>query len=279
MVPYSALRQSEPKLVHQALGIWRPRGWKYALSIRQTLSSPYLDSSILNLPNGDWIYRYHREDSSGIGHRNQGLINCWKDEVPVGVLIQHTPKPNTTYWVVGLGRVTRFDGEFFTIEQWERSRDDVGLYAETEPETYQLQIAEMFDPDAYQYERETRLQALAIRHGQGLFRAQLLMAYDKRCAVTGSPAVPALDAAHIHPYGGRDTNHVTNGLLLRTDIHKLFDLKLIAIDTATMTEVVSPILEGTEYEQYHGKPMILPGHPSLEPSIKALDKHREAAGL
>lgn len=118
MVPYSALRQTTPMLVHQALGIWRPGGWKYALSIRQTLKSPYLDSSIVNLPNGDWVYRYHQESgSTGARHRNEGLINCMKDEVPVGVLIQHTPKPNTTYWVVGLGRITWFDGEFFTLEQ------------------------------------------------------------------------------------------------------------------------------------------------------------------
>lgn len=266
-------------LVHQALGIWRPRDWDYALSIRQTLNSPYLDSSIINLPNGDWVYRYHRESGSpGADHRNQGLINCMNDGVPVGVLIQHIPKPNTTYWVVGLGRITWFDGTFFTIEQWDQKSESVGLYEDQEIQDYRL-IAEAFDPDEYDQERDVRLGALAVRHGQGLFRAQLLMAYDKRCAVTGSPAVPALDAAHIHPYGGRATNNVTNGLLLRTDIHKLFDLGLIAINTSTMTEIVSPILQGTEYEEFQGRPLLLPEHPSLKPSLKALDQHREAAGL
>lgn len=219
MVPYSALRQTTPMLVHQALGIWRPSGWRYALSIRQTLNSPYLDSSIVSLPNGDWVYRYHQESGSpGAGHRNEGLINCMNDEVPVGVLIQHMPKPNTIYWVVGLGRITWFDGEFFTLEQWDVTTTDAGLYDELEAANYRM-VAEDFDPDAYDRERDVRLQALAVRHGQGLFRAQLLMAYNKRCAVTGSPAVPALDAAHIHPYGGRVTNNVTNGLLLRTDVH------------------------------------------------------------
>lgn len=279
IVAYSDLRQSQPVLVHQALGIWRPGGWDYALSIRQTLNSPYLDSSIVNLPNGDWLYRYHREaGSAGSDHRNQGLINCMKDDVPVGVLIQHTPKPHTTYWVVGLGRVARFDGTFFTVEQWDHKVHDVGLYDDLEVQDYRL-IAETFDPDAYKHDRDVRLQALAIRNGQGIFRAQLLMAYNKRCAVTGSPAVPALDAAHIHPYGGRETNNVTNGLLLRTDVHKLFDLGLIAIDTSTMTEIVSPILQGTEYEEYHGRPLLFPKHPSLKPSPKALDRHREQAGL
>lgn len=279
MVPYSALRQVTPMLVHQALGIWRPSGWEYALSIRQTLKSPYLDSSIINLPNGDWAYRYHQESGSpGARHRNEGLVNCMRDEVPVGVLIQHMPKPNTTYWVVGLGRITWFDGEFFTLEQWDSKADTTGLYDDFEAENYRL-VAEEFDPDAYDRDRDVRLQALAIRHGQGLFRAQLLMAYNKRCAVTGSLAVPALDAAHIHPYGGVATNKITNGLLLRTDVHKLFDLGLIAVDTRSMTELVSPILQGTEYEEFHGRPLLLPHHPSLRPSIRALDQHRELTGL
>lgn len=279
MVPYASLRNTQPRLVHQALGIWRPGGWHYALSIRQTLTSPYLDSSIVNLPNGDWMYRYHKEDGSrGADHRNQGLIHCMNDGVPVGVLIQHTPKPQTTYWVVGLGRLTWFDGNFFTLEQWERASETVDIYDEHEAENYRL-VAEGFDPDDYEYSREKHMQAIALRHGQGLFRAQLLMAYDKRCAVTGSPAVPALDAAHIHPYGGKATNNVTNGLLLRTDVHKLFDLGLLAIDTTTMTEIVSPILQGTEYEEFNGRPLLLPKHPSLYPNIKALDQHREIAGL
>lgn len=279
MVPFSALRETTPMLVHKALGIWRPGGWDYALSIKQTITSPYLDSSVVNLPNGDWVYRYHRESgSAGAPHRNQGLLNCMKDDVPVGVLIQHLPKPNTTYWVGGLGRITWFDGEFFTLEQWGRVSDGAELYDDLEAENYHM-VAEDFDPDAYDSERDVRLRALAVRHGQGLFRAQVLMAYDRRCAISGSSAVPALDAAHIHPYGGRATNNITNGLLLRTDIHKLFDLGLIAVDTRSMTQILSPVLQGTEYEEFHGRPLLLPRHPSLQPSTKSLDQHRDEARL
>jgi hypothetical protein len=281
VVPYSDLRKTDPMLVHQALGIWRPSGWDYALSIRQTLNSPYFDSSIVTLPTGDWIYRYHRETGSPVSqHRNDGLVTCMRDGVPVGVLIQHTPKPNTTYWVVGLGRITWFDGEFFTVEQWEATHPYTYEAEELDERRYQLSLADdVFDPNHYDHQRDVRLQALAIRHGQGVFRQLLLDAYGRRCAVTGSHTVPALDAAHIHPYGGKATNVVTNGMLLRTDIHKLFDLRLLAVDTTSMTQIVSPVLEGTEYEQYHGTPLILPKHPSLQPSIKALDQHRELASL
>ncbi|MBE2321408.1 HNH endonuclease, partial [Solirubrobacter sp. CPCC 204708] len=71
------------------------------------------------------------------------------------------------------------------------------------------------------------LTAVAQRRGQSTFRNQLLEAYDLRCAITGSNAVAVLEAAHICPYRGDHTNRVDNGLLLRADIHTLFDLGLI----------------------------------------------------
>ncbi|WP_169719739.1 HNH endonuclease, partial [Novosphingobium acidiphilum] len=56
-----------------------------------------------------------------------------------------------------------------------------------------------------------------------------MKAYDGKCAVTSCAIEPLLEAAHIHPYLGPKTNHVTNGMLLRADIHTLFDLGLLAI--------------------------------------------------
>jgi predicted restriction endonuclease len=219
---------------------------------------------------------YHKESSGDA--RNSGLINCMQDGVPVGVLIQQTGKPNVTYWVVGLGRISRFDGDWFTIEQWETFSSTGSVYDTTEIERYAI-LQEEFDPQNYDLDRDVRLQAMTVRHGQGLFRSQLLKAYDNRCAFTNSSAVPALDAAHIVPYGGRVTNHPTNGLLLRADVHKLFDLGLIAVDTSTWTKIVSSELSSTEYADFHGREMLLPGHSSVMPNAKALDMHRERSGL
>lgn len=72
---------------------------------------------------------------------------------------------------------------------------------------------------------------VTIRQGQPMFRAKLMEAYDRRCAVTGSRIEETLEAAHISPYLGAESNHVCNGLLLRADIHTLYDLGLIRIDT------------------------------------------------
>jgi predicted restriction endonuclease len=63
-----------------------------------------------------------------------------------------------------------------------------------------------------------------------------------------------LEAAHIFPYRGPQTNHVTNGLLLRADLHVLFDLGLLRIDADSLTVELDPILNGTSYAELSGRP-------------------------
>lgn len=82
-----------------------------------------------------------------------------------------------------------------------------------------------------------------------------------------------MEAAHIRPYDGPNTNHVTNGLLLRSDIHTPFDLGLIRIASKSMTVMVhSSVLKHPEYEKYNGLVLSLSYPP---PSLKALDFHWE----
>jgi putative restriction endonuclease len=95
--------------------------------------------------------------------------------------------------------------------------------------------------------------------------------------MTRYDAAPALEAAHIVPYRGPQTNHVANGLLLRADMHDLFDLGLVAVDTDSMKLLLSRDLAGTEYEQYAGRPVWLPREVEARPSIEALAMHRESA--
>jgi hypothetical protein len=117
------------------------------------------------------------------------------------------------------------------------------------------------------------------RRGQPAFRAALLRAYDGRCAITQCDAVEVLEAAHIHPYLSDETNHVSNGLLLRADIHMLFDLRLIAVDTTTRQVIIAPVLLKTAYRELAGASLRAPMSPGMTPSIEALDRHRREAGL
>lgn len=143
----------------------------------------------------------------------------------------------------------------------------------------QLVEAGAFDPNGISDARERVLSAIVRRRGQPTFRLHLLAAYNSRCAITGCEVEAVLDAAHIVPYMGPETNHPGNGLLLRTDLHTLFDLKLVAVDVATMSLLVSPILANTCYEEYRGWILRVPDDLESQPSQKALEQHRLESGL
>jgi hypothetical protein len=136
-----------------------------------------------------------------------------------------------------------------------------------------------FDPASIEDARKKTLAAIVRRQGQPAFRLALLSAYEGRCAVTGCDVTPALEAAHIVPYKGPETNHVTNGLLLRADIHTLFDLGLIAVDERAHKLLVAPHLRHESYIELAGKRIHLPKVAARRPNPTALRQHRELAGL
>lgn len=143
----------------------------------------------------------------------------------------------------------------------------------------QLTAAGVFDPSGISDAREHVLSSIVRRRGRPAFRQQLLAAYRVRCAFSGYDVEAVLEAAHISPYMGPETNHPTNGMLLRADLHTLFDLKLIAIDVATMSLLIAPMLAGTCYEELRGRPIIIPEDPHSRPSREALEQHRTESGL
>jgi hypothetical protein len=101
-------------------------------------------------------------------------------------------------------------------------------------------------------ERHRQRREIVQRRGQPEFRRKLLVAYGGRCAVTGCDVADALEAAHIMPYKGAKSHHVTNGVLLRADIHTLFDLNLIGIDPHSMKIVLSQQVQQSSYAETDG---------------------------
>lgn len=91
--------------------------------------------------------------------------------------------------------------------------------------------------------------ARRIRRGQGRFRQELVLAYGGQCAITGHGPDTVLEAAHIAPHASTGRNASTNGVLLRADLHALFDDGLLAIDPVTRTVAVHQDLAGTPYGQ------------------------------
>ncbi len=131
-----------------------------------------------------------------------------------------------------------------------------------------------FCPIDVQDSRNKTLAQIYRRKGQPMFRKSLLTAYQNTCAISGCKLEPILEAAHIHPYKGDHTNVTANGLLLRADIHTLFDLNLMSINAASLLVEISPELLGTEYASFNGKPLLVPSEITDRPSIEALAWHR-----
>jgi putative restriction endonuclease len=146
------------------------------------------------------------------------------------------------------------------------------LVAMAGAEVDQEGAAEGAVPDDDYDARRRVVREIVARWGQPGFRSALLKAYGGRCAVTGYDAAEALEAAHLRPYRGPESNAVNNGLLLRADIHTLFDLPLLAVDPVTRTVVVSKLLAGTRYEGLSGSHLAEPAEAGQRPDQEALEK-------
>nr|WP_232489802.1 HNH endonuclease [Pectobacterium parmentieri] len=126
-------------------------------------------------------------------------------------------------------------------------------------------------------EGDFRLKALReviIREGQPVFRRKLIEAYEGKCAVTGCSIQVLLEAAHITPYAGAWHTRAQHGLLLKTDIHTLFDRGLLWIDIELKIRI-SEQLAGTEYAELDGRYLRLPKDKQNWPLTTHLINHRQ----
>jgi hypothetical protein len=143
-------------------------------------------------------------------------------------------------------------------------------------------LFEEFDPAAVSV-GSVRRAVTTIRQtriGQSDFRRRLIQAYGGRCAVTGCTVEEALEAAHIIPdslIGDRGMDP-RNGLLLRADVHRLFDCGVVGfrIEGDQICMAIALALEGTQYEEIASRPVRVPLEPSLRPSRRCIERRWEA---
>ena len=118
---------------------------------------------------------------------------------------------------------------------------------------------------------------IAPRLGQGAFRVAVTEAYGRQCAVTGGKVLPALDAAHIKPYSEGGFHTESNGILLRKDIHSVFDAGYATVDDNFRFVVSKKVKEvfnnGEEYLRLHGNNIRLPSKKSDWPNADFLRWH------
>jgi putative restriction endonuclease len=117
------------------------------------------------------------------------------------------------------------------------------------------------------------------RLGQGIFRVVITDAYERRCSVSGEKVLPVLDAAHIRPYAKEGTHKPDNGILLRSDLHTLFDRGYVTVTPEHRFEVSKHIKEefenGDEYYALHGREIFVPKKIVLQPAGENLAWHNE----
>ncbi|HIA28441.1 MAG TPA: HNH endonuclease [Planctomycetes bacterium] len=136
------------------------------------------------------------------------------------------------------------------------------------------EIGTVADSDGSRYGSE---QSYRPRLGQGTFRVAILDAYGRSCAVTTEHSLPVLEAAHIRPYGKGGEHAVSNGLLLRSDLHRLYDGGYVTV-TPNHQFQVSPLLRetwanGKIYYDLDGTTIQLPKSPDHQPDRELLDWH------
>jgi HNH endonuclease len=156
---------------------------------------------------------------------------------------------------------------------WEECQNRAGSQRKTAAEVAPA-VADAPRPQAQSYLRETR-------PGQRIFRASLIAAYGGACAITNEHSVPVLDAAHILPYAEEGPDRVTNGLLVRSDIHRLLDEGYVTVTPEFHFEVGRALRDefdnGRVYyalrDELHGKRIRLPSHATDWPDRAALDWH------
>jgi putative restriction endonuclease len=116
------------------------------------------------------------------------------------------------------------------------------------------------------------------RLGQGSFRVLVTDAYERRCAITGERTLPVLDTAHIMPFSVCQRHELSNGILMRSDLHRLFDGGYLTIDPADRRVVVSKRIReefenGKEYYRLEGTTIREPGDPAFRPLTENLEYH------
>ncbi|MFC4061994.1 HNH endonuclease [Planomonospora corallina] len=121
------------------------------------------------------------------------------------------------------------------------------------------------------------------RLGQRAFQAVVLHAYERRCAVTGDRIRPVLQAAHIRPVSAGGQHRLDNGLLLRSDVHTLFDRGYLAVDPRYRLRVSPRLREefgnGEEFYRRAGTEIAVPAHRRDRPSAEVLEWHLDEVFL
>ena len=278
---------------------WKPEGWPYS-NLKKLIDDfeqgreakePWRFAAHRKVKIGDRIYLYKQGSPPrgvfGIGHASgQPIRNASagpnQQEWQVPIVFDLIVDPYKSILVTD-AELSKFPAP---KHRWSNQSSGISLEAAvaraidaqiavTTLVTSDEADARPFDPKNVDDARERIRRSIVLRRGQRDFRLALLEAYQGKCAITGCDIPDILEAAHIVPYRGVDTNDVRNGLLLRSDLHTLFDCGLLSIDSKTMSVLLAKRILRTSYRALAGKKLRTPKLAVQHPSKHAIDAHRQ----
>jgi putative restriction endonuclease len=199
-----------------------------------------------------------------------------------------------------IGCTALADTVFFAPDEWAAAPKDWPRSGVQKGKTYDLAVGEgrrvwldclersarsqgseaAWASEALARERTGKPILIAPRLGQRSFRVAVMDAYGWQCAVTTEHSRPAVEAAHIRPWGDGGEHAVSNGIPLRRDIHRLFDLGYVTV-RPDLTFAVSRRLKdefanGRAYYALSGCRIQTPPREEHLPSRELLEWHGEA---
>ena len=268
-------------LATKAAGIFKPKDIDYILSVRSSVrdnaTTLYNDKEPVYENDGTWTYLYQHEiQNNGSPEslwRNKAMILNLEHNIPIAVFRQLPSKNKKMYRILGLAFVRDYNprtGYFFL-----QGINDNSSILNNPPSSNIIKGDVDIDSDKKHWQKTISM----IREGQSEFRELLLLTYDNKCAVTGYDVCEALEAAHIRPYRGRHTNETRNGILLRADIHSLFDYGILGIDPDKNKIVLSTKVAHSKYSNLSGRQILVPDNTKDRPDPILLDNHLRLHGL
>jgi len=210
-----------------------------------------------------------RGDHDPAARAGQFLIGCIMISAPVFFPRGATVLPPNDWARTGIQQ-----GKSYDLRSGEGARVLADCVAMTRHTARAWNVEELAADDAARYGNPIPVRP---RLGQGLFSFAVRDAYGNACAVTQEHSRPVLEAAHIRPYASGGMHRVDNGLLLRSDLHRLYDLGYVTVTPDHVFRVGDRLREefnnGRSYYALNNAPIAVPAQAALQPSRAALEWH------
>jgi len=213
-----------------------------------------------------------RHDAAPPSRAGDFAIGCIMVTAPVFFAPDEWVRPPADWARTGIQR-----GKAYDVNEGEGQRVFAECLARADTRDRYWNVergAQVVGSDAPRYGKETLIRP---RLGQGLFSLEVRDAYGRACAITGEHSEPVLEAAHIQPYGQGGQHSVDNGLLLRSDLHRLYDRGYVTVTPDHVFKVGDRLRDefqnGRSYYGLSGRRIRCPEPAHLRPRRDLLEWH------